>query len=91
MIEVTERARQELKEILTANVEEPEAALRLTISSPGQFGLSIDTEREGDQVIEHEGAKVLFVEESLSLSLEGFVIDVQDTPEGAKLTILPPT
>ena len=57
------------------------------MSSPGEFGLSVDTEREGDQVIEHEGSKILFIEGNVSSSLEGFTVDVQATPEGAKLTI----
>ena len=87
MIEVTEGAKQALKELKSAKVEDPEAGLRLTMSSPGQYGLSVDTEREGDQVIEHEGSKILFIEENLSTSLDGSTIDVQDTPEGAKLTV----
>jgi Fe-S cluster assembly iron-binding protein IscA len=87
MLEVTEGAKQALKELKSAKVGDPEAGLRLTVSSPGEFGLSIDTEREGDEVVEHEGSKILFIEGNVSSSLEGFTIDVQDTPEGTKLTI----
>ena len=87
MIEVTERARQQLKEILKANTDEPEACLRLTANEQGQLGLAIDMERQGDQVVEHEESKVLLVEKELSDKLEGITIDVEDTQEGTKLVI----
>ena len=87
MIEVTERARQELKRILTANTDEPEACLRLTANDQDQLGLAIDMERQGDQVVEHEDSKVLLVEKDLADTLQGITIDVEDTPEGARLVI----
>ena len=87
MIGVTERARHELKRVLSDNVDNPQAGLRLTTSSTGQFGLGIDIEAPGDQVVEHEGSKVLLVEQELVDQLEGVTIDVEDTPEGPKLAI----
>jgi len=87
MIGVTERARQELKRILTANTDKPEACLRLTANDQGQLGLAIDTERQGDQAVEHEDSKVLLVEKELADTLQGITIDVEDTPEGARLVI----
>ena len=88
MLGVTERARQELKRILSDNVDDPQAGLRLSASSPGKFGLHIDIEVPGDQVVEHDGSKVLLVEEGLVASLEGVTLDVEDTPEGPKLTLI---
>jgi Fe-S cluster assembly iron-binding protein IscA len=88
MLQVTLGAKEVLKEVLSANSEEPEAGLRLTMNNAGELGLGIDSEKEGDQVVEHEGSKVLFVEQVLSEQLEGFAIDMVDTPEGARLTIL---
>jgi len=87
MIGVAERARQELKKILTANTGEPEACLRLSANDQGQLGLAIDKERQGDQAIEHEGSKLLLVEKNLAATLQGITIGVEDTPEGAKLVI----
>lgn len=86
-MQVTESAKQELKNILSAKVDEPTAGLRLNVSSPGEFGLSIDVEEAGDQVFEHEGLKVLLVEQGLATSLEGVTIDFQDTSEGSRLVI----
>lgn len=71
MLVVTERAKQELKSILSANVDNPEAALRLTTRGPGQLGLGIDMEAPGDQIVEHEGSKVLLVGPELAASLGG--------------------
>ena len=88
MISVTEGARQELKKVLSANTDNPEAGLRLATSGSGQLGLSIKTESPGDQVVEHEGSKVLLVAGGLATELEGVTLDVQDTPEGSKLTIV---
>ena len=87
MIGATERARQELQRILNANTDKPEACLRLTAHEQGQLGLALDMERQGDQVVEHEDSKVLLVEKDLADTLQGITIDVEDTPEGAKLVI----
>jgi Fe-S cluster assembly iron-binding protein IscA len=88
MLEVTLGAKELLKEVLSANSEQPEAGLRLTMNDAGELGLGIDSEKEGDQIVEHEGSKILFIEQVLSDHLEGFAIDLVDTPEGARLTIL---
>jgi Fe-S cluster assembly iron-binding protein IscA len=87
MLAVTERAKQELKRILADKVDNPQGGLRLRVSNPGEFGLSIDTEMPGDQVVKYEGAKVLLVEEGLATSLKGVIIGVEDTPEGPKLAV----
>lgn len=87
MIGVTERAKQELKKILTDNVDNPQAGLRLTTNESQQLGLGLDIEREEDQVVEYDGSKVLIVEKGLADSLSEVSLDVEDTPEGPKLVI----
>jgi len=88
MVTVTERAKEELKDILlAAEVSEPEISLRLAPTAPGQFGLVPDKEQEGDQIVEHEGTKVLLVEAELVAPLEGVTIDCQDSPEGPRLVM----
>jgi len=84
-MEVTERAKQELKKILTANTDKSEACLRLVTNEGGQLGLTIDVERDGDQTIEHENSKLLLTEKELADTLQGITIDVEETPEGTKL------
>jgi len=89
MIAVTERAKEELKRILSAKVDNPQAGLRLLTSGPpGQFGLGIDVEMPGDQVVKHEGSKVLLVEQGLATSLERHILDVENTPDGLEFVVL---
>ena len=46
MLTVTERAKQELKNILSAaDVSDPEIGLRLALTAPEQLGLMTDKER----------------------------------------------
>jgi hypothetical protein len=85
MVGVTERAKQELKNILNANVDNPLARLRLAADDQERIGLAVDVEQPGDHVVEHEGSGIMVAEEGLADSLTGITLDVQDTPEGPKL------
>ncbi len=89
MVEVTERAREELKKALDAQVQadQPSTGLRLALVGPDEFGLGVDQEQEGDQVVEHEGAKVLIVETALAEKLDGITIDVHESEAGPKLVM----
>ena len=87
MICVTERAKQELKKLLTTSVDWPGARLRLIDRGQGRLGLGIDIEAPGDQVIEYEGAVLLIVEPGLASNLKQITLDVDDTPIGPELVI----
>jgi Fe-S cluster assembly iron-binding protein IscA len=87
MLTVTDRAKQLLKETLTVYGDDPEVCLRLSVKSPGRFGLGLDSEVEGDQVVEHEGKKVLLVAPELAPMVERVTLDVQDTSDGPKLVV----
>jgi len=87
MIGVTDRAKQELLKILFDKVDMPQARLRLTSGDEGQLGLGIDIEMPGDEILEYEGSKLLVVERDLAASLNGIVLDVDDTPVGPQLVI----
>jgi len=86
MLAVTERAKQELKKILAAHVDYPMAGLRLSKSESDRFALNIDVEEPGDQVVKYEGSKVLLVDKELASALQRTTIDIEDTPEGPRLT-----
>ena len=88
MLSVTKLARDELKRMLTDKVDNPQAGLRLTANESGQLGLIIDVETPDDQVVEHDGLKVLIVKNTLATELEGITIDVKDTSKGPKLVIV---
>ena len=71
MITVTDKARETLKELLLSNSDDPEISLRLVANPPGQFGLALDREAEGDQVVEQEGTKVLLIGHELANIADG--------------------
>ena len=87
MLTVTEGAKQLLKGILTTHSDDPEVGIRLSLKPPGQLGIVLDREAEGDQVVEYEGAKALLVAPELAPVVEGITLDVQDTPDGPKLVM----
>ncbi len=87
MVEVTERAREELKKALDAQSDQPGNGLRLALVGPDEFGLGVDEEKEGDHVVQHEGAKVLIVENALAEKLDGITIDVHDSEAGPRLVM----
>ncbi len=47
----------------------------------------LDKEKEGDQVVESEGVKMLFLSPEVVPMLEGMVIDYQETSQGGGFTI----
>jgi Fe-S cluster assembly iron-binding protein IscA len=87
MIDVTEKAKKELKELLDKNVDNPEACLRLKANDDGKLGLGIDTEKPDDEVLEYEGSKLLVVEAGLADQLKDAALDVVDSEEGRRLVI----
>jgi Fe-S cluster assembly iron-binding protein IscA len=88
MIGVTERAKEELKALLTSNVDNSQACLRIKANEEGKLGVGIDIEMPGDKAIEYEGSTLLVVEQELADSLHNLVIDVDDTDEGSQLVIV---
>ena len=87
MINITERAKQELSRILARKVDWPGARLRLLSRKEGKLGLGVDIEAPGDHIIEHEGVKILVVSAELAEKLQGITLDVDDTPDGVELVI----
>ena len=87
MINITKRAKQELRKLLAKKVDWPGARLRLMDRGQGKLGLGIDIEAPGDHIVEHEGIKVLVVEPELATSLKGVTLDIDDTTKGTELVI----
>ena len=87
MIEITERAKQELKRLHNANVDWPGAFLRLMDRGQGNLGLGIDLEATGDQSVEYNGIKVLIIDSRLATNVKEITLDVDDTLDGAELVI----
>ena len=87
MINITERAKQELKRLYISKVDWPGAFLRLMDRGQGNLGLGIDLESTGDQSVEYDGIKVLIVDSGLATKVKEITLDVDDTLDGAELVI----
>jgi Fe-S cluster assembly iron-binding protein IscA len=93
VLTVTATAKEKLKQALQKQTTDPEMAIRIVSSpsEPNRLELVLDKEKEGDQVVEtEEGVTVLLIGPDLVSALEGFVVDYQETPEGADFTISKP-
>ena len=93
MLTVTTTAKEKLKQALQKQTTDPEMAIRIVSSpsEPNRLELVLDKEKEGDQIVEtEEGTKILLIGPDLVSALEGFVVDYEETPEGAGFTISKP-
>lgn len=89
MLTVTPLAVEKLKQAIQAQTTDPEVCIRLisSPSKPNQLEMALDKEKQGDQVVESEGVKILLLSSELAPMLEGMVIDCQETPQGVHFTI----
>ncbi|HEX78353.1 MAG TPA: hypothetical protein G4O03_08130 [Dehalococcoidia bacterium] len=89
MLKVTALAAEKLKEAIQARTTDPELGIRLipSPSKPNRLEMTLDREKEGDQVVESEGVKILLLSPELAPALEGMIIDCQETPQGVRFTI----
>jgi Fe-S cluster assembly iron-binding protein IscA len=88
MLTVTENAKQFLKETLAAHNDDLEERPRLILETSGQLGLALGIEGKDDQVIEHEGAKVLLISPEVASAVEQLTMDVENTADGPQLVVL---
>lgn len=86
MLTMTEAAGGYLNEVLDKSNAPAEAAVRLSVEAEG-LRAAIDAQRPGDAVFDHEGRKVLLLDEHASEALSERTLDLQPTPDGARLGI----
>jgi len=87
VLTVTERAAQELKQVLDSAPHEEGQCLRLITDAQGAFRLTLDHEREGDQVVRLGEEAVLLIDPVLSAGLDGVTLDTEETPQGPMLVL----
>ncbi len=89
VLTVTALAAEKLREGIRAKTQDPDASFRITRSpdKPNQLKMALDRAKKEDQVVESGGMKILVISPELVPSLEGMVIDYQETPHGAGFTI----
>ena len=90
MINVTDSAVKQLQALLREKAADAGKGLRIFVESGGcaglQYGMNLDEPKEGDEIIEREGVKVIIDAESAGY-LHGSTIDYTDGLSGAGFKI----
>lgn len=93
LVELTDKAVQQVKEIFKAEDKGPEFGLRLGVVGGGCSGLSykidFDTKNEKDNVLEFDGVKV-FIDLKSSIYLKGVILDFKDGLNGKGFVFINP-
>jgi iron-sulfur cluster assembly protein len=93
MINVTDNAVRQLRNLLTAETETPRKGLRVQIAKGGCSGLhyemALDEKKDGDAVIERDGMQFLVDNESIPY-LRGATLDFRDGLTGTGFHIVNP-
>ncbi|MGI5835070.1 MAG: hypothetical protein ACOX87_01090 [Chloroflexota bacterium] len=95
MINVTPEAKDVLHDMLQQTTDDEEMGIRLIPAVPpgeeegGQvaLGMTLDRTEEGDQIVEHNGRKVLILDPTMSQLLDGDTLAIVETPEGKRLAL----
>jgi Fe-S cluster assembly iron-binding protein IscA len=87
---VTVRAADVLHQALDEEQADESRALRVTLAEEGGYRLGVDDEREGDDVIEHDGRKILLMEPAVARALDEVTLDVVAADGGTQLALYAP-
>jgi hypothetical protein len=87
MVSVTEHAKEVLRNLLIDMEADPDEGLRLLPNSNGEFVLALDNQLWGDEVIEHQGSKVLLIGIEYNRFLNGKTVDCEKTEDGEVLLV----
>ena len=87
----THRAAEALKRLLNETEHGPGEITRMVTDIEGHHHLTLDSRKDTDQVVEHDGEVVLVIDRRVSDHMvehhPGKVMDVLETPDGPQLTI----
>lgn len=78
MVDVTDRALDELTTIREANNAQPGQGITLVVAENGDLSLALAWPEEQDQVFERDGEPVMIIPDALSDPLDGIVLDYVD-------------
>jgi len=83
---VPDTAVQHLRENLSREEESPPGAFRIVNSEEG-YQFTLAEAKEGDQVLEPEGEHYLLLATEVGEALSNATLDVQESPQGTRLTL----
>ncbi|MBD3346820.1 MAG: hypothetical protein GF401_17320 [Chitinivibrionales bacterium] len=90
MLNVTGRAKQQLKELLESKGSDPKSAIRLVVSphKEGKLRMVIDEPQGNDQIVKNDGnEEILIFDSKLQPVLEGKVLDYPEDNQDAAFTL----
>jgi Fe-S cluster assembly iron-binding protein IscA len=87
MLTVTDRAAEFLRESLTRRGDGMPEALRIVYTEEQGYQLTLDNPKDGDQVFAQEGESFLLLDAELNEVLGDAIIDLQDAPQGPRITL----
>ena len=86
MVTLTDKAAGKVKELMNGQAETGESGLRVAIRGGGcsgfQYALAFDTQRDGDEVFEDHGLRILVDTPSLPY-VRGAIVDYVEGLQGA--------
>jgi Fe-S cluster assembly iron-binding protein IscA len=87
-VTVTDRAVEELRNVMTEAAPAPDQMLRLLATPGGGLALGVDHLRDGDEVVEAQGAEILVIASNFLEALGDVTIDCREAPEGERPILL---
>ncbi len=84
MLTVTDKAAQYFSE--TLKKESAPGAVRIVKAEKG-YRIILDEAKESDQVFEHKGEAYLLLDTEVGEALSNATLDVQESPDGTRLTL----
>ena len=90
MVTLTDKAAGKVKELMNGQAETGESGLRVAIRGGGcsgfQYALAFDSQREGDEIFEHQEIRLLIDSESLPF-VDGSEVDYVESLQGAGFAV----
>lgn len=95
MIIVSEEAKRIMHSLARAALPEGQSLRLETARASGTNGASkvamlIEEPREGDEAVEHQGERFLYISRKVSAAYDGCVVDLEESPLGIVFSIGPP-
>ena len=87
MLEMTAAAAKHLFTVLERSSTPEATAIRFEVDGDTLIS-RLDVARPGDATFDHDGRRVLVLDQHVSQLLEGTTLDLQPTPEGDKLVLV---
>ena len=79
MVKVTDRAADQLQEMLATKNAPPTQGVKLAPTGNDSFGMSIAAPVEGDEVVRRDDRPLLIVDSRIAASLDGMEVDCDTT------------